>query len=50
MHRLLSRFVNRTAEVRPVEAAVRPRTTSSINRPPAVPRRSLNEAAHKQRR
>jgi hypothetical protein len=50
MHRLLSRFVTRTPEVRRVEAAARPRTATSIDRPPTARRRSLNEAAHKQRR
>jgi hypothetical protein len=50
MHRLLSRIVlTRTPEVRPAEPA-RPRIETSITKPPAVRRRSLNEAAHKQRR
>jgi hypothetical protein len=50
MYRLLTRFVNRTPEVRRVEEAARPRTTAQIDRSHSVRRRSLNEAAHKQAR
>ena len=50
MHRLLSRIVlTRTSEIRRAEPA-RPRSETSIDRRPAVRKRSLNEAAHKQRR
>jgi hypothetical protein len=55
MHRLLSRFVNRTSEPRRVAAAATPRataprTSAHIDRSYSPRGRSLNEAAHKQPR
>lgn len=49
MHRLLSRFVGRASEGRRTEETPRRRNATAVGRPPAPRKRSLNEAAHKQR-